>query len=184
MAHAPDDYLTVNQAAGILKVSATTVRNWAAEGRLTEHRTLGGHRRFRAADVERLARATVPQERRKILVIDDDAAIRFVIRESFTSVGFDVIEAESGLLGLDALDQSPPALILLDIMMPGLDGFQVMKYLEQYDVQVPVLALSALGPRVEDRAKELGANDFLSKPFDIRELVLRSRKLIEAASAP
>lgn len=183
MEHTADDFLTVNEAAQILRVSATTVRNWAAEGRLEEHRTLGGHRRFRAAEVQRLAKVIVPQERPRVLVVDDDAAIRFVIREAFASVGFDVVEAESGLLGLDALDQQPPALILLDIMMPGLDGFQVMKYLEQYDVRVPVLALSALGARVAERAKELGADDFISKPFDVRDLVLRSRRLIEASRA-
>jgi two-component system response regulator (stage 0 sporulation protein F) len=175
----PDQFLTVNEAARKLRVSATTVRNWAAEGRLQEHRTLGGHRRFRAGDVERLARSIVPQVKPRVLVIDDDASIRYVIKEGFTSVGFDVVEAGSGLLGLDALDDSPPSLILLDIMMPGLDGFQVMKYLEHYGVKVPVLAMSALGPRVEDRAKEFGADDFVAKPFDLRDLVLRARQLIE-----
>lgn len=180
MVQGPDDFLTVNEAARMLKVSATTIRNWAAEGRIQEHRTLGGHRRFRVADIERLARAIVPQERLKVLVIDDDPAIRFVVREAFTSVGFDVIEAGSGLLGLDALDNDPPSLILLDIMMPGLDGLQVMRYLDQYGVKVPVLAFSALGERVADKAKEMGAHDFIAKPFDVRELVLRSRRLIEA----
>lgn len=183
MTQGPDDYISVNEAANMLRVSATTVRNWAAEGRLAEHRTLGGHRRFRVADVERLARAIVPQERTKILVIDDDPAIRFVVREAFTSVGFDVIEAGSGLLGLDALDHDPPALVLLDIMMPGLDGFQVMRYLEQYDVKVPVLAFSALGAKVAARARELGADDFVAKPFDVRDLVLRCRRLIDESRA-
>lgn len=100
-----DEFLTVNEAAKILGVSATTVRNWASDGRLDEHRTLGGHRRFRASDVRRLARTVVPQSRPRILIIDDDASIRFVLREAFSSVGFEAVEAESGLLGLDALDQ-------------------------------------------------------------------------------
>jgi excisionase family DNA binding protein len=179
MAHGPDDFLTVNEAARILRVSATTVRNWAADGKLEEHRTVGGHRRFRVSDVQRLARQVVPQSKPTVLVIDDDPSIRYVLREAFQSVGFEVVEAESGLLGLDALDHRPPALVLLDIMMPGIDGFQVMKYLSQFGVKVPVLAMSALGPRVEQRAIELGANGFIAKPFDIRELVLTSRRLIE-----
>jgi len=179
MPHEPDDFLTVNEAARVLRVSATTVRNWAADGRLEEHRTVGGHRRFRASDVQRLARSVVPHAKPLVLIIDDDQAIRFVLREAFSSVGFEVVEAESGLLGLDALDQRPPALVLLDIMMPGIDGFQVMKYLEQFGVRVPVLAMSALGPRVEQRSMDLGADGFISKPFDIRELVLKSRRLIE-----
>lgn len=177
-----DEFLTVNETARRLRVSATTVRNWAAEGRLEEHRTSGGHRRFRALDVAALAQNIAPHERLKVLVIDDDPAIRFVIREGFLSAGIDVIEAGSGLLGLDALDQEPPALVLLDIMMPGLDGFQVLRYLEQYNVKVPILALSALGPRVADKAKSMGADDFMSKPFDLPDLLLRSRQLIDSAT--
>ena len=94
-----------------------------------------------------------------------------------------MIEAESGLLGLDALDQQPPALVLLDIMMPGIDGFQVMKYLAQFGVKVPVLAMSALGERVEERARELGADGFVAKPFDIRELVV-TQPPADRAAAP
>jgi excisionase family DNA binding protein len=180
---APDDLITVTEAAQLLRVSATTVRNWSAEGRLEEHRTLGGHRRFRYADVERLARLVAPQRKPRVLVIDDDPAIRFVVREAFGSVGFDVVEAGSALLGLDALDDEPPALVLLDIMMPGLDGFQVLKYLEQFEVDVPVLVFSALGERVKAKATEFGADDFVAKPFDVRDLVVRSRRLIEARRA-
>lgn len=182
VSESPDDFLTVNEVAQRLKVSATTVRNWASEGRLPEHRTLGGHRRFSRSDVDKLVSAIVPQVRKRVLVIDDDPSIRFICREAFSSVGFDVIEAGSGLLGLDALDQEAPALVLLDIMMPGLDGFQVMKYLERYEVKVPVLVFSALGDRIAAKAKEFGADDFIAKPFDVRDLVLRSRQLIEAAA--
>ena len=183
MSHSPDEFLTVNEAAQILKVSATTVRNWAADGRLTEQRTAGGHRRFRASEVQKLARTVMPSSKPSVLVIDDDPSIRYVLREAFGAVGFEVHEAESGLLGLDSLDQSPPALVLLDIMMPGIDGFQVMKYLSQFGVKVPVLAMSALGPRVEERARELGADGFIAKPFDIREIVVTSRRLIEQHAA-
>lgn len=183
MSHQPDEFLTVNEAAQILRVSATTVRNWAADGRLAEQRTAGGHRRFRASEVQKLARSVMPTAKPSVLVIDDDPSIRYVLREAFGAVGFEVREAESGLLGLDSLDQSPPSLVLLDIMMPGIDGFQVMKYLDQFGVKVPVLAMSALGPRVEERARELGADGFIAKPFDIREMVVTSRRLIEAHAA-
>jgi excisionase family DNA binding protein len=181
MERSDDDFLTVNETAQRLRVSATTVRNWAAEGRLAEHRTPGGHRRFRAPEVDELARQLAPQRTPKILIIDDDPAIRFVVREGLQAAGFDVAEAGSGLLGLDALDEEPPSVVLLDIMMPGIDGFQVMRYLEQYNVTVPVIAFSALGPRVSDKAHELGAVDFISKPFELRDLILRIRSALEAA---
>lgn len=177
-----DDYLTVNDAAKALRVSATTVRNWAAEGRLVSHRTAGGHRRFRASDVRRLARTVVPERPRRVLLVDDDPSIRLVIREGLASVGLDVIEAESGLFGLDALDDEVPALVLLDIMMSGIDGFQVMSYLQRFGVRVPVLAMSALGPEAEPRARELGAVGFIAKPFDLRELVSTVRAMIDQAS--
>jgi excisionase family DNA binding protein len=179
MNESPDDFLTVNEAATILNVSATTVRNWTADGRLPEHRTLGGHRRYRRSDVERLASTIMPTRQPRVLVIDDDDAIRFVLREAFASVGFDVVEAPSGLLGLDALDQQAPDVVLLDIMMPGIDGLQVMKYLGQFGVKIPVIVLSALGQRVEERARAMGAAAFVAKPFDVRDLVLKARRLVE-----
>ena len=178
-----DEFLTVAEAARRLQVSPTTVRNWAADGRLPEHRTLGGHRRFRARDVDELVRDTLPSRRRTVLVVDDDPAIRFVVREAFNAMEFEVVEAGSGLLGLDALDESPPSLILLDIMMPSVDGFQVMKYLDQHGVDVPVLAFSAAGETVAERARRLGADDFIEKPFDLRDLLNRATALIEAAEA-
>lgn len=184
MGDEPEELLTVNEAARMLGVSATTVRNWAADGKLDPTRTVGGHRRFRASDVRRLARTVLPQSRPLVLVIDDDDAIRYVLREAFSSVGFDVIEAESGLLGLDAMDQRPPSVVLLDIMMPGIDGFQVMKYLSQFGVKIPVLVMSALGDRIEERALELGADGFVAKPFDIRDLVLRTREVMASGREP
>ncbi len=179
----PDqEFITVAEAARRLGVSPTTVRNWAADGRLAEHRTLGGHRRFRVDEVEALATDHGVGRRRRVLVIDDDPAIRFVVREAFTMVDCDVVEAGSGLLGLDALDSEPPDLILLDIMMPSLDGFQVMKYLEQHEVRIPVLAFSAAGENVADRARRLGARDFLPKPFEVGELIERATALMGDAA--
>lgn len=176
-----DPYMTVNEAAQRLRVSATTIRNWAAEGRLTEQRTAGGHRRFRAHDVELLAQSLAPHRTPQVLIIDDDPAIRFVVREGLQAAGFDVVEAGSGLLGLDAVDTSPPSIVLLDIMMPGIDGFQVMRFLERYNVTVPVIAFSALGPRIEEKARELGAAAYISKPFELSDLVATIRTLVAAS---
>ncbi len=172
-------WLSVNQTAAMLGVSPSTVRNWAAEGKITEHRTQGGHRRFDQDEINEFARAmTHGRGNPKILVVDDDATIRYIIAEAFKTFSLDVIEAESGLLGLDALDRDPPALVLLDIMMPGLDGFQVMEYLAQFGVKIPVIVMSALGEQAEAKAREVGADDFVAKPFDIMNLVQRCRRLV------
>ena len=177
-----DKFLTVNETAQRLRVSATTVRNWAADGRLAEHRTAGGHRRFRADDVDELARTVLPQRTPRVLVVDDDPSIRYVIREGLQAAGVEVTEAGSGLIGLDSVDEEPPSMVILDIMMPGLDGFQVMRFLERYNVQIPVLACSALGHRAAERARELGAADFLPKPFELHELVMKVHALMRDPS--
>ncbi len=114
-----------------------------------------------------------------MLVIDDDDAIRFVACEALRGAGFEVTEAASGLLGLDLLDREPPSLVLLDIMMPGIDGFQVMQVLQKFEVRVPVLVFSALGDKAAERAHEVGADDFLAKPFSVVELLTRCRRLVE-----
>jgi excisionase family DNA binding protein len=178
MASKRSDLLSVNDVAGLLQVSTTTVRNWADEGRLQEERTEGGHRRFRYKDVIALAREIDPDRQQTVLVIDDDQAIRFVIKEALSAAGFAVKEAGSGLEGLDSLDASPPSLILLDIMMPGLDGLQVLRAVRGAKVKVPIIAISALGPRVSERVQELGADAFIAKPFEVHELVLAARKLV------
>lgn len=69
-------------------------------------------------------------------------------------------------------------------MMPGLDGFQVMRYLSKFGVKIPVVAMSALGARAEEQVLKLGADAFIAKPFDIRDLVLRCRALIDAQATP
>ena len=97
--------------------------------------------------------------------------------------GYTVYTAVDGDEAIKLCTLHKPDMVLLDIMMPGIDGFQVMKYLSQFGVKVPVLAMSALGPRVEERARELGADGFIAKPFDIREMVVTSRRLIEQPAA-
>lgn len=178
MAQDTEEFISVSEAAQILRVSSTTVRNWAAEGKLGAQHMVKGRRVFSRSIVYDLASKMLPNDKPLLLVIDDDADIRFILKEAFVSVGFEVVEAESGLLGLDAVDQRTPSIVLLDIMMPGIDGFQMMKHLTQFGIKVPVIIMSALGDRAEAKAEELGADLFVAKPFDIRDLVIKVRKLV------
>ena len=172
--------MTVGEVAAELGVSQTTVRNWAAQGRLTEERTSGGHRRFGRSEVEQLGRGLAPSRTRpSALVIDDDESIRYIVSEALGAAGFDVRQAATGLAGLGELDEDPPNIVLVDLMMPGLDGAQVLRTIRAASVNVPVLAFSALGDRVRERVLELGADSFLSKPFAVRDLVLTCRQLVE-----
>jgi DNA-binding response OmpR family regulator len=105
----------------------------------------------------------------KILVIEDDAPTRASIVDLLEAEEFEVISAENGVVGLELARHQPPALIISDILMPGLDGYQLLAALrEQADTaQIPVIFLSA---KVEEdsllRAKAAGAAYYLAKPFD------------------
>lgn len=121
---------------------------------------------------------------RRILVIDDDDRIRTLLAEYLGGRGFSVSTAEDGLAGLEALRAQLPELVVLDVMMPGLDGLGVLRELRAFS-RVPVIMLTARGDDM-DRivGLELGADDYLGKPFNPRELVARIeavlRRSIEA----
>jgi DNA-binding response OmpR family regulator len=111
-----------------------------------------------------------------ILVVDDEPAIVTVVRERLERDGFAVRSAASGEEALAHIDADPPDLIVLDLMLPGIDGFEVLRRLRSRGGTVPVIVLTA---RDEDVDKivglELGADDYLVKPFDPRELSARIR---------
>jgi signal transduction histidine kinase/CheY-like chemotaxis protein len=119
----------------------------------------------------KLTRSPFPvQQRPKILVIDDDKEIRSVISEVLTLSGYDVVEAASGQQGLDHATRMPPDLILLDVMMPGIDGWTVLSKLQDNPklTDVPVIVLSAVGD--QEMAMSLGAASVLLKPVDASRL--------------
>ena len=114
----------------------------------------------------------------KILVVDDEADIRGIITEYLSFAGFDYVEANDGEEALAHLNQEAFDLVVLDIMMPGADGFSVLRTLRDAGKPVPVLFLTARDA-VEDRVKGLdsGANDYLVKPFSLQELSARLRAM-------
>jgi len=114
-----------------------------------------------------------------ILVIDDDEKITSMLRRGLAFEGYRVRTARSGVEGLDALRQEEPDLVVLDIMMPGLDGWEVCRRLREAGSRVPVLMLTAkdeVGDRV--RGLDTGADDYLVKPFALEELLARIRALL------
>jgi len=121
----------------------------------------------------------------KILVIEDEERMARFVRLNLEQDGFQVNEALTGREGLDKLRTFMPDLILLDIMLPDLDGFELLKMIREIDT-VPVIMLTAKGEE-EDKVRglELGADDYITKPFSPRELVSRVKAVlrrIESAS--
>src|SRR5689334_2096842 len=120
----------------------------------------------------------------RILVIDDDTELCELLSELLAQEGYSVETAHDGPAGLARAQQKPPALIVLDVMLPGMTGFEVLTRLRQTS-RVPVLMLTARGEDV-DRivGLEMGADDYLPKPFNPRELVARVRAIQRRAAAP
>ena len=118
----------------------------------------------------------------RILVVDDERRMVGFIRLNLEQDGFEVIEAYSGTEALDRLRDSLPDLILLDVMMPDIDGFEVLRTIRELG-QVPVIMLTAKGEE-EDIVKglELGADDYVTKPFSPRELVSRVKAVLRRGS--
>lgn len=122
----------------------------------------------------------------RILVIDDDIAIAELIKVNLDLLGHQVSTANDGMKGLALAQQNRPDLIVLDVMMPDLDGFTVCQRLRQNasTAGIPVLMLTALG-MTKDKVKgfDSGADDYLTKPFEIPELQVRVRALLRRAGS-
>ena len=115
---------------------------------------------------------------KEILVVDDEATIREVLRRYLEREGYEVREAADGEAALDSLKSDPPDLVVLDLMLPGIDGLSLASRLRG-DMAVPVVMLTAKG-ELQDRIEglELGADDYIVKPFSPREVVLRVKAVL------
>lgn len=119
-----------------------------------------------------------------ILIIEDEADVGNLVRYNLAKAGFSVLVATDGSAGLESARKNRPDAIILDLMLPGLDGQTICKALKQDPACPPILMLTAKG-EPEDRIKgfEIGADDYVTKPFSPRELVLRVQALLRRAHA-
>jgi two-component system response regulator MprA len=121
--------------------------------------------------------------REKILVIDDDEKITSMLRRSLAFEGYEVVVARNGQEGLRQMLEEDPDLLILDVMMPHMDGWEVCRRVREAGSGVPILMLTAKD-EVADKVKglDLGADDYLVKPFALEELLARVRSLLRRAS--
>lgn len=118
------------------------------------------------------------QSRSNILVVDDDARILRLVRVNLERAGFEVDTATNGVAALDQFDVKPPDAVVLDVTMPGIDGFTLTRRIREIS-NVPILILTAIGEQSSKvKGLDIGADDYLTKPFDPDELVARLRALL------
>jgi len=121
----------------------------------------------------------------KILIIEDDPHILMGLEEVLRSEGFDVVTCTRGDQALSTVLKTQPTLIILDVMLPGLSGFDVCKKLRHARTQTPILMLTAKGQEMDKViGLELGADDYVTKPFGLRELLARIHALLRRSSPP
>jgi len=117
--------------------------------------------------------------REQLLIIEDDPTLRRGLTDNFEQRGYRVRAEADGQAGLDAALSDPPDLILLDIMMPKVNGFEVCRSIRERNLEMPIVMLTAKGQESDVvRGLELGADDYVTKPFNIRELIARVAALL------
>jgi excisionase family DNA binding protein len=182
------EWLTLGQAARYLGVAQSTIRKWSDQGRLSAFYTPGGHRRYRLRDLDAFvagsasgASAARSRPAPLVLIVDDDPRIREFVRVNLEMDGFAVREAGSAAEGLEALEAEPPDLILLDVMMPQVDGWEMLQRVrERHGVDsIQVIMFSGqVEDNGSDQAEASGAQAFVGKPFNPQELVTRAKDLL------
>jgi DNA-binding response OmpR family regulator len=124
--------------------------------------------------------------RPRILIVDDEPDLLLVLRFGLEAEGFEVIEASDGERGLEMARTERPDLLVLDLMLPRMDGYKVcraLKFDERYR-QIPIFILSARSGETDRRlAMDLGADDYLTKPYEVKDLVARIRARLQLSPA-
>src|ERR671926_852609 len=142
------EWMTLGQAAKYLGVAQSTIRKWSDQGRVPAFHPPGGHRRYRRRDLDSFLSRSGPggaaQNGPLVLIVDDDERVREYVRVNLEMEGYAVREAGSADEGLAVLEDASPDLILLDVMMPEVDGWEMLRRLqERHGVgAIPVIMFS------------------------------------------
>jgi excisionase family DNA binding protein len=179
------DWLTLGQAAKYLGVAQSTIRKWSDQGRVPAFYTPGGHRRYRRNDLDVFLDRSGPgggqQTGPVILLVDDDARVRELVRVNLEFEGYQVREAGSAEEGLSVVEDAPPDLILLDVMMPGTDGWEMLRQVQERHGTgaIPVVMFSGkVDEQALAEATARGARGFVGKPFDLQQLIDQTKQLV------
>jgi excisionase family DNA binding protein len=181
------DWLTLGQAAKYIGVAQSTIRKWSDQGRVPAFYTPGGHRRYRRGDLDNFLERSGPSSGGgtgrgpTVLIVDDDPKLREYVRVNLEMEGYSVKEAGSADEGLSVLDESTPDLVLLDVMMPEVDGWEMLRRVqERHGVgAIPVIMFSGkVDEKAAAEATSRGAQGFIGKPFNPQELINQTMQLL------
>ncbi|MFP4172467.1 MAG: response regulator [Candidatus Hydrogenedentota bacterium] len=179
---------TTFQAAKICHVTHHSIKNWIRQGLIKASRTPGGHYRILQEDLDTFRQNfdMFPRERtpekKKIMIVDDDPDALAMMEKILSNEGYELIKVSNATeVGLKAAQMNPD-LILLDFLMPELDGFQVCRALRESEITVdtPIMAVTCLTKEEDiERIFEAGADDYLAKPFKVEQLLEKTSELLK-----
>jgi excisionase family DNA binding protein len=179
------DWLTLGQAAKYLGVAQSTIRKWSDQGRVPAFYTPGGHRRYRRGDLDAFLERSGPGGSAGagpvVLIVDDDERLREYVRVNLEMEGYAVREAGNAEEGLSVLEEATPDLVLLDVMMPEVDGWEMLRRVqERHGVgSIPVIMFSGkTEEQTEGEAAARGAQGFIGKPFNPQQLIDQTKQLL------
>lgn len=178
---------TTFEAAKICHVTHHSIKNWIKQGLIKASRTPGGHYRILEVDLDRFREEydMFPREKgpskKRIMIVDDDPDALALMENILSNEGFDLIKVSNATeVGLKAAQMSPD-LILLDFLMPEINGFEVCKALRNNELtrSTPIMAVTCLSKERDiERIFESGADEYLPKPFKVDQLLDKVRDLI------
>jgi excisionase family DNA binding protein len=179
------DWLTLGQAARYLGVAQSTIRKWSDDGRVRAFYTPGRHRRYRRGDLDLFLENSGPGGAGGplVLIVDDDEQVREYVRINLEAEGYTVREAANAEEGLQVLEESTPDLVLLDVMMPQVDGWEMLRRLhERHGVgAIPVVMFSGkVDEGAAEEATSRGAQAFIGKPFEPKQLIEQTKQLLSS----
>jgi DNA-binding response OmpR family regulator len=120
--------------------------------------------------------------KRKVLVIEDEPDMAMGLRDNLSFEGYEVLSASDGERGVLLAERERPSCILLDVMLPGIDGFEACQRMRKRGVRAPIIMLTARGQEIDKvLGLELGADDYITKPFGLQELLARIRAVLRRA---
>jgi len=179
-------FYSIPAAAKMCGVSRATMWNWVKSGKIDAFVTPGGHSRIRREEMDRILEANgfarhQKPTRKRILIVDDDPAVLRTMRLKLDREGYQVTTAENGFEAGVIVSQQRPDLVLLDLYMEGIDGFDVCRTIKSDDnlKQIKVLAISgANDDQIERRILDEGADGFISKQAGFKTLFSRIETLL------
>jgi excisionase family DNA binding protein len=184
-----NDFYTIPQAATICAVCRTTMWRWVKSGKLESFLTPGGHSKIRKEDLkafikERMQHLSISEssQKNKILIVDDDPGIQKLLSKMLSYNGYQIELASDGFEAGIKTIQFKPDLMILDLIMPGMDGFEVCKHIKgnPSTSHIKVLAYTGYDTKENrDRILQAGADGFMAKPVSKDTLLNKVQKLLD-----